>query len=261
MTIAPFIPSVKKPDKKPVDGPISQLATGPPAKLGDGLATVVHPDTVILIPNKRSGKKKTGFWQPAAGACSRTGWITVGFFSFAFIMMMVIQYTVGYLAYNGYGARKDYGIVLNGGEEGSTTGVAYSWPHLPWKCAPEVLTPVEDGRGHPLVLRHKKAIFSEGFESVMDHLGPLLTHAAFHIPAKHRQDATVYIMGGMAGDGGVSEDQLMRELKTNVKRDFDFNIEYVNDVTMDSHDFGDFLTKAEEHLNDVMTSAKCVDVD
>ena len=67
-------------------------------------------------------------------------------------------------------------------------------------------------------------------------------------------------MGGMAGDGGASEDQLMRELKANVKRDFDFNIEYVNDVTMNSQGFGDFLTKAEEHLNDVMASAKCVDV-
>lgn len=258
MTILPFIHSVKKPDKQPVDPP----TTGPqPVKVSNGPSTVMQSDTVILIP-KRSRKKKTGFWQPAAGACSRTGWITVGFFSFAFVMMMVIQYTVGYLAYNGYGARKYYGIVLNGGDEGSTTGVAYSWPHLPWKCSPEVLTPLEDNVGHPLVLRHKKPIFSEGFESVMDHLGPLLTHAALQIPTQRREDATVYIMGGLADDGGSdgNMDHLMRGLKEDVKKVFNFNLEYVNDASSVENDFGDFLTKAEKHLQSVMQSSKCVNL-
>lgn len=234
MTILPLY-HTKEPDKK--------VAPEIPTQIGDR-NTVVTSDAQILIPKYTKSKKKKGCCHAICHGPNRSMWITVGFLSFAFMTLMIIQNVVGYLAYHGIGVRNDYGIVLNGGS--MAEGVAFSWPHIPWKCAPGNLAPIREQNGEPVVFKHSPHSIYEGTgqDSVMDKLRPLLTHAAFHIPMKSHKDSTVYIVGGIAAEVDTLSPE-KSELTEIIKREFNFEVEFVERFNAE---LGSFIDNAESHI-------------
>jgi len=263
MTILPLYHNVKEPDKNNVPpSPSISTETGSAYVVttnNGGGNTMIQSDAQILIPQVQSKKKKKGCLHkicPTTYGSNRSMWITVGFLTFAFLSMMLIQNVIGYLAYNGIGVRNDYGIVLDGGS--MSEGVAFTWPHIPWKCSPGKLSPIQEENGDPVIFKHSPGsqLTSDQEQSMtrMDKLRPLLINAAFHIPKTSHKDATVFIVGGGSDQNDDTEKMdenvdVLNELRNQIKSEFNFDMKYVHKF---DQDLGAFFDNAQRHLSNLI---------
>jgi len=274
--------------KKPPDIQAAAAAADPTILKAPSDAQYLIPADVVAAAAESGGvakasRKKVGCCDSVCEGPNRSMWITVGFLTFAFLTMMAIQNIVGYLAYHGYGVRNDYGIVLRptsgekgGGrtaEAGTLEGVAFSWPHLPWNCSPEKLAPLREDSELPVIFKHNGKVAKESdvitVESMMDNMRPLLRHAAFHIPIRSHKDSTLYIVGSDVIGNNISDvikseeeakyslEKIQADLKSQIGREFRFQIEFVEEF---GHDLGSFIDNAEKHILNLL-HAKCPKAD
>merc|ERR1712242_125417 len=105
----------------------------------------------------------------------------------------------------------------------------------------------------------------------MDNMRPLLRHAAFHIPMRSHKDSTLYIVGsdviGNNNNGDVinineedakySLEKIQADLKSQIGREFRFEVEFVEEF---GHDLGSFIDNAEKHILNLL-HVKCPKAD